>query len=533
MRAASRTVHPFEYPVIKDAAAPRARRCHQRRTFKSRTKDEHVKNQHEIGGFSLAQWLGLFAAVALIRAPFLFYYGFSIDAYNNASTEPQLEFFAGQGRFGSYLLFRAFQELGLYGPVPQYAAVLLALPLLCIAAVLLWRTMFEASDRRSPAAVVLGTLLLLAHPYNAEILTFRDAAPVFAISTLLGVGGYYLGVVRGRVVASILLMVCGLSIYQVFINFLAIAWLLGAMLALIEPQRLSGALRPGLRQGGLKGAVLIGASLIAYLVLTKLVEHAVHAPPTARATLIGVGDIPARWREVWAVVRALLEGDLIAKARLASALTVLLWAAGFMVCLRDGRRGMKFFVVPAVAILTCFASIGVILVGREFWPMPRVLAGFSVLPAFGALCAALYLRGMPRNLLLGVLGLLLISYTAIGARVAADQVRVNSRDMVMATILAARMPLSPGQHVAVIGGPDAAFGLGTQRGDMNLSAFWAGWSKVTALSEIYGYPLQAADQAEHLRAIAHCKDSPLWPAMDSARILDGGLAVVCMSRPAE
>src|SRR5690606_27533622 len=118
----------------------------------------------------------------------------------------------------------------------------------------------------------LGSVLFLVHPYNAEILTFRDAAPVFAVSMLLGIGGYYLGVVRGRVVASILLMVCALSIYQVFINVLVVAWLLGAMLSRVAPRRLMDVLRPDLRENGMRGALLIMGAFLAYLVVARLVE---------------------------------------------------------------------------------------------------------------------------------------------------------------------------------------------------------------------------------------------------------------------
>lgn len=491
-----------------------------------------MNHQRKVFDISIYAWILLLAIVFLVRAPFLFYFGFSVDAYSNAGSFPSYDFLASQGRPGSYLLFELLRGLGLYGPVPQYAAVLIALPLLCVSAVLLWSTLFKTHDSHVPA-ITMGAALFLAHPYNAEILTFRDAAPVYALSTCLGIGGYYLGVIRGRFVASTLLIALALSIYQTFVNFLAIAWLLTLLIACIDPVRLKGAVRDDLRKIEIRGVFIILASLVTYLIVLKLLNLVMHTHQDGRATLIAFDEIPKRYRDALLVVREFFAGDLIAKASIASVATVLLWISGFGLCLVDGSRRIKFIMVPMVFVLACVASIGVILVGRDFGPVPRVLVGFALLPAFGGLCFLLYLRERGKRIMYGALGVLLLSYTGISATVAADQVRVNRRDMVIAAALDARMSLVPGQHVAIVRGPDAWHGLSTQRGYMNMSAYWARWSKATALSEFYGYPIQDANDAEYVRAAAYCKDAPIWPAKESTTVLSGDLAVVCMSRPSE
>lgn len=495
-------------------------------------KRTSMRSEQAWCGLSIRAWLVLVGTVLLVRAPFLFYFGFSVDAYFNAPKIPWYSFLASQGRPGSYLLFRLINSLGLYGPIPQYAAVLLSLLLLCVAAVLLWRTIVSPRQRYVPVLIV-GAVLFLAHPYNSEILTFRDAVPVYAVSTVLGVGGYYLGVVRGRFLTAILLMSFAFSIYQTVVNFLAIAWVLAFLLARIDVVRLKRALRSDLGRVASRGWWLVLVSLVTYLVAVKLLNLVMHTHQDGRATFIALSEIPERSRQVVLVVKRLLAGDMIAKARGASVITVLLWLAGFVICLRDGRSTMRFIWVPLAFVLSCLASIGVILAGHEFWPMPRVLVGVALLPAFGALCALLYLRQRGRRVLFCILGVLLLSYTAIGATVAADQVRVNRRDRLMAAALQARMPLVPGQHVAIVSGPATWHGINTQRGDMNESAYWAAWSKATALSEFYGYPVQEASSDEFARADAYCRTAPLWPAVGSTRVLDGDLAVVCMGRPAD
>jgi hypothetical protein len=489
-----------------------------------------MNNHREFCGLPIKAWVTLFVIVFVIRAPFLFYFGLSVDAYSNMDRLPGYQFLAGQGRPGSYLLVELLNGLGLYGPIPQYANILLALPLLCISAVLLWSTIFS-TRRGQGLAVISAAVLFLAHPYNAEILTFRDAAPFYALSTLLGVGGYYLGAVRGRFIVAILLVALALSIYQTFINFLAIAWLLTFLVSRIDIRRLRNVLRDDLRKVEIKGILLIVASLLTYLAAIKLINLITHTHQDGRATLIAFDEVPQRYHETLMVVRQFFAGDLIAKAGVTSAVTVLLWIAGFGICLADGSRRVKFVVVPLVFLLSCLAGIGVILVGRDFGPVPRVLVGFALLPAFGAVCALFYLRERGRAIMYGVLSVLLLSYAGISATVAADQVRVNRRDGLIAAVIEARMPLAPGQHIAIIRGPETWHGLSTQRDYMNMSAYWPDWSKVSALSEFYGYPIQKADPAEHARAVAYCRGAPVWPALDSTRVLDGGLAVVCMGRP--
>lgn len=490
-----------------------------------------MNNEQEFCGFSIKAWITLIAIVFIVRAPFLFYFGFSVDAYSNAPRLPWYEFLAGQGRPGSYLLFELINSLGLYGPIPQYVAVLLSLPLLCMAAVLLWSTIISPRGRHV-LVIAVGAILFLAHPYNAEILTFRDAIPIYAVSTLLGVGGYYLGVVRGRFLTAVLLMAIALSIYQTFINFLAIAWMLAFLLSRIGLVQLKEAMRDDLGRVVSRGWWLVLLSLVTYLVAVKLLNLVMHTHQDGRATFIGISEISERCRQALPVVKQFLTGDLIAKAKSASVITVLLWFAGFGICLFDGRSRMRLVWVPLALLLSCLASIGVILVAHNFGPVPRVLVGFALLPAFGAMCVLLYLQQQRwRRFMYGVLGLLLLSYTAISATIAADQVRVNRRDRLMAAALQARMPLAPGQHVAIVRGPAAWYGISTQREEMNMSAYWAAWSKATALSEFYGYPVQGASADEFVRAKAYCRTAPLWPAMGSAQVLDGELAVVCMGRP--
>lgn len=477
-------------------------------------------------------WLLVVVAAFVVRAPFLFYFGMSNDAYHNALTLPQYGSLAGEGRPGAFVLLELLNGLGIFGPVRQYANILIAIPMLCIAVVLLWRSMLLWSGR-AQMAILLGTILVIAHPYQAEILTFRDAAPFYAVSTLLGCAGYYLAVTGGRrgFAFGVLMIVCGLTIYQTFLNFLVIAWLVTVLLAYMAPARMHEFTRVELRRVVRSGFLTVLVAGVVYFVVMRLLDILTGTHQSHRAQLIAWTDIPARLDDVMTVIAGFMRGDLIASAPIASVITTALAVGGVAVYLLFGRGVARFFAVPLIFLLLLVASVGVVIFGRGFWPMPRILVGYTLLPAFGAISLLLLLRdGRWQKFLATLCAVLVVSYTAIGAEVATDQLRVNQRDRVLAAAIAGRMVLPPGVHVAIIGGPSAAYGVETKRGDMNSSAYWPTWSKTDALSEFFGYPVKGATAAELVRAQAYCAQAATWPAFGSTTKLGGGLAVVCFTR---
>lgn len=515
---------------------PRTRLHQDRLRLRNFDENDGVTLNNNDASFNVDGWKPWFLVIAaafVVRAPFLFYFGMSNDAYNNALTLPTYGFLASQGRPGAFVLLKLLDGLGAFGPICQYVDILIAVPLLCISAVLLWRSALLWSGK-ARIAVMLGAVMFVAHPYQAEILTFRDAAPFYAVSTLLGCAGYYLAVAGGRrkFVLGVLMIVAGLTIYQTFLNFLAIIWLMTVLFAYVAPEQIREFTRADLRRIIRTGFVAMLAAGIFYFGLTKVLGVLTGTHRAARAQLIAASDIPARIDAVMAIISGFMHGDLIASAPIASVVTTALAVGGMLVYLLFGRGIKRIVVVPLIFVLLTIASVGVIVFGQGFWPMPRVLVGYAMLPAFGAISLLLILRRLYwQRLLVSLCAVLLVSYTAIGATVAADQVRVNQRDMVLAAALAGRMALEPHVHIAMIGGPSAGYGIKTKRGDMNSSAYWPLWSKAASLSEFFGYPLNNATPAEYVRAQAYCAaKGSIWPAIDSVGRLDGNLAVVCFTR---
>lgn len=472
----------------------------------------------------------IFLAMLAIRAPFIFYIGMSTDAYNNGSALPPYEFLAGQGRHGAYVLMKLMSGLGIYGPYFQPLNVLLGISALSAAAFYLFRSVLG----NAWALILIGSLLFLSHPYQAEIFTFRDAVPFYATATLLGCTGYYIAGqgTRKSVAIGLLLIVAGLTIYQSFLNFLAIAWLLQLLLAVVAPR--SGTTTTAQRRKLAIQLATVAISVLAYMMATKLLNLALGTAATGRATFITWEEAPKRVIEVLGVIKQFLHVDLISPAPLTSLLIAGLVLATSFVILLKGSSTWRFALVPAIGILTLISSVGIISVGRDFWPMPRTLVAIALIPAFAACIIPLIITSPIANrLVTASSAIILISFMGIGNLVATEQVRMNKRDALFAASLVARIPLTPGTHLAIIGGPNNAFGLSTVRGDMNISAYWPLWSKTKAISEFIGYPVLPPDEQELTRSQEYCA-SPLagsWPATNSSAELDDGLVVVCLSRP--
>jgi len=472
----------------------------------------------------------IFFAMLMARAPFLFYIGMSTDAYNNGLDLPPYDFLASQGRQGSYVMIRLLSGLGIYGPHLQFLNVALGIAALSVASFYLFRTVFP----HSRLAIFTGSLLFLAHPYQSEIITFRDAFPFYAVATMAGCCGYYLtgSVDRRRLLSGTFLIVAGLTIYQSFVNFLAMAWLLQAVLVMLLPAYRER--DPNWQRRLMQRAGSVTAAMAIYLVLIKALNHLQGTAVAGRATLISIEEIPERAGAVLLVFKQLIRVDLIASAPLASALIAMLVLSALILMLVRGEGYWRFVAVPAFAVLLLFFSVGLISVGKDFWPMPRTLVAAALIPAFAACIllelarSALFFRSIAITS-----SIILVAYVGLGTRVAVDQVRINQRDALFAATIAARVPLPPGIHLAIVGGPNNALGLSTVRGDMNISAYWAHWSKVEAVSEYLGYRIANPTEQQWDMSRAYCAspDVETWPGETSVSTIGDGHVTICLSKP--
>lgn len=184
-----------------------------------------------------------------------------------------------------------------------------------------------------------------------------------------------------------------------------------------------------------------------------------------------------------------------------------------------------FFSVSAVSI------IGVSLVIKEWWPVPRILSAMSFFQA-GLVALAFSNAGPKLRIMVAAMAfVVLFAFIGINNHIFTDQLRVNLRDVHKASRIVDRMEDDPRfaqiQRVAMIGGNYAFRSpIYTAHGDLNISAFIASWAKVQILNEVSGYSFGEASPEEQILAAQHCEKSPKWPAPGSLEV-SGPLAIVC------
>jgi hypothetical protein len=69
----------------------------------------------------------------------------------------------------------------------------------------------------------------------------------------------------------------------------------------------------------------------------------------------------------------------------------------------------------------------------------------------------------------------------------------------------------------------------TAQGDMNISAFYPGYSRVPLLSEVSGYRLVGAVGSKAALGEEYCKAKQPWPHAESITV-DDDVAIVCLKK---
>jgi hypothetical protein len=195
------------------------------------------------------------------------------------------------------------------------------------------------------------------------------------------------------------------------------------------------------------------------------------------------------------------------------------------------RAAPAFACVLVAGIPPC---VGMLLVLKEWWPVPRVLAQTGMF--WGGSLALAYSLAQPlvRRILLAGIAVIIVSFAGIGDHVFEDQLRANMRDLATANRMVGRIEALPDfarvQYVVLDGGAwQYRSPLMTAQGDMNISALPVAWAKVPLINEVSGYAFQTAPETTRAKATAFCETAPKWPAAGSVVQFDA-TAVVCLGK---
>lgn len=477
------------------------------------------------------------AAITLFaRLPFVLAPGMSTDSYAYLDGWPTLAQLAGQGRFGQFLVFRLLEALAV-DPL-SFATLLQGVGLAVFGlAVPLMFAAFSTPQQNRLLPLCLAALVVTLHPYSAEILTFSEASFTALLATALGTVAVFLLARRPRWWwLSGVMLVAGLSMYQLLVNFVGLMVLFGFLQTYLRVGHVRRDAWPEYRPL-LNAVMVMAAALVVYLVVHKAVVMSLGIQEVGRAGFLPLGKVGARFQEVLALGGFLWQRPLL--VTYGPAAKLLLWAmalAGWMLLLiRLLLRPRTDAALPVVAMLLVpVAAIGVVAVGAVWWPAPRILGGVVAAWAMGIYWLAWLANGRLGRVLTGVAGsALLLGFIAVGHRVHSDQLQLNALDRLLAQRVYAELTHVDGftdQTPVVVVNHRLSWShvlpLATAWMDLNLTAF-ADKRAVKGVLQLSNgrvlniVPALPADTEA-------CNALPAWPSPGFATVRASGGVLVCI-----
>ncbi|MGJ7519662.1 glucosyltransferase domain-containing protein [Variovorax sp. LT1P1] len=492
-------------------------------------------------------------AIAVLSKGEVLSRGFAVDDYVFAQglKQSDFNFLLTQGRFLLGGFARLIDSLGANLSDLYFSFGFLALLLQSALVVAILRFVGVVN---SPAAVLAGPLMV-AHPYLAEILTFRMVLPGYCIAAALSILAFEMAADcrsdARRYLTSFLAVSGMLLIYQGFLNYLAAAiafcFLFGAFERARIGRNAASAAEHYRRAFAL--SVICVASAAFFLLAIYILKRLGVMEPTGRANFIGWKEVPLRLELIGELLaRVYWKGEPIFPRWLKAIALLGIFASGicalyvFSKSVISRQDGFKSALALLLSILLLIpVTVGVIAPFKEWWPVPRVLPQVPVI--YGLLLVFLYPGVIEIAKIVGsnlstkaffvVAVVLVASFVVINNQIFADQKRLNAWDGFEANRVVARIERLTGfksdsQPIYVGGGSwRHSATLNTIQGDMNISAFAPENSKVPLLIEVSGYNFKSASGDEIVAGREHCARARAWPHEESISAING-LVVVCL-----
>lgn len=481
------------------------------------------------------------ALVALARAQAALEFTYSVDDYRVFVqgfqwVAPRI---IDEGRFGTYWLSKAFDLIG-YDPMRAPLLTVVASIFLSVwaanAVLRLW------TDELSGVIRAMLLVIIAAHPYTSEIITFRNIAIYHILAFALAAAAILVArFSAGRLAASALLFAASMTFYQVPLNYLSIFICFDVALRIIRGLRGDTAPEFSLKDPSFHARLLaFVGGFVLYVVYLKIATYG--HPPHPFSIPISLGEVPERLR-TWGVklfvghfFTGTIYGNLMVPKAILYIPLFFIGATLFELFRRptDHFKGSLIAgaVVVIAPIIAGFAMLGIPLFFTIIWMPSRVMASIGVIWAGVAVVTLLVRDFIPRWVYAGALGLVVFSFIAQDNQIFMDQMRVGVRDHNLAVRLVSRLEEMPNfadmKTIASVGRrSDAGAPIPTATHGFNDSNFEYQWAVSPMLTELTGLSLRSPYQPEIADAEVYCKDQAKWPAPGSL-VIRGPLAIVCL-----
>lgn len=385
-----------------------------------------------------------------------------------------------------------------------------------------------------------AALVVILHPYHSEILTFRGASLVYSLTILTFVMGLEVLLVdyRFKRHVSVVLLVTGLLMYQISINYIVITLLISILVLIFvylsETDMVS--LRARIFALSIAATVAIAISVGTSLLTARLFGVQVEG----RAQLITLDMVADRVLQVWYLIAKIFIRSETIVSGLAKVLLLLMVAGSVINVVRAGSATFKnsgnIIIIPLAIMGFGIFAPGISVMSREWWPVPRVLNHVTFLYGFIIILGLIVQSERKHSYVAKGIKLCTVAVCFLfafeNAQIFADQIRINRWDTMQANRMVARLEgqigFSQVKFLYVHAGKwGYAAEMRTVIGDMNISALFPSWSKVAVINQSTGYRFVQADGRQTEMGRKYCSNVRPWPEAQSVYIMDD-LGIVCL-----
>jgi len=474
----------------------------------------------------------------------LFPLAYSIDDYGfgqmdlndlHASYESSIS----KGRFKNVFINEFLFRIGAMQPHSNVMMAILSMIAIVMMGILICRLWKINED---PIICSIAVSFIAIHPFMAEYFTFKIA--IFSF-TFLFINFYLVYTVDKFKMPRFILnaIVLGFLFHQLALNIIIISLLFIFIFDTFRHPERSPAIYRHLKSDNILPRIaVLSVGMILYIIFVKISLVISKVEPD-RYAYLQKSEILIRSKQVLATMNNIFfkDGGVIMPIFTKYLLLVIMAIALFYTIIHFSRRRNKLKTLNLVLIfvMLLFASIsiiGVLVITKQWWPVPRVLYAEGAFWAGITTMAYMASGKTMKKIVLITAGIILFSFIGINNRIFKDQMRLNLIDLHRANRIIERLELHPAfhesLHIAIIGGNwggrwNYPVPIESAIGDMNISAFMASWSKVPILKEVGGYNFQEPTADQENLARQYCEKAPKFPHGDSVTIKDN-LGIICM-----
>lgn len=505
-----------------------------------------ARHKIKFNSISKHDWLlfGILLFLCILSKGAVIFQGYAVDDYVTTEGVGELQqLFFSQGRFAGWLILHL---LDLFGVNPQGITPITGFSALAMQAALAVSAIRFIGYSSLLSAVIAGSIMVL-HPFSAEILTFRMVLPnycfsmLFALFAIESIQPFRNTSTIRSISLSIVFAAISVIFYQISLNYLIVIGAVGLLVSFCFDGKDTQNTINLRKSSFILICISFLAGVINYLALAfAKILKIVTVVSDNRSSIVSPSDILIRAGEAMETLKVIyLHGSPVVPKFLAVATFVILSIAALIIVhrllyVRNLKLAISLGVAAGLAIP--ILTVGVIIILKSWWPAPRVLSQYSYIVGLLGLASldhcSLKLSRFNYKMLLALVSSVLLGYILINNQIFADQKNLNAWDAQLANRLLTRIESLPNgekvKYIKINGGHWAyPKNLKTTHMDMNISAFYPGYSKDKVINIALGTRMQLIEEHEARTSKEICKDQPKWPKPGSIKILKK-TAFVCL-----